>query len=107
MSKITDLIKGEPALLTTAAGIAVGVGTHFGLHLSPDVQNEVYGGLATVSAFVIRHFVSPKSAPTKEALVADAVDAEAKTEAEVSKLSDSDRLDRVEAAVEALTSNGS
>lgn len=109
-SAVTTFVKHEPAVLLSVAGAGIGLGATFGFHLSPAESKEVYAGITTAAGLVIRQFVSPTAkvptAAQTEAVAGtiekDGEKAVAVVE-EVEKLSTKDRLDRLEAAVSALS----
>ncbi len=87
---VKAFLKKEPAILMSAAGAAISVGTTFGLKLNLAQTREIYGAVAAVTALGIRQTVTPnvKVAQT-DALVAQAEKVQA-------------RLSAIEAAVSEL-----
>lgn len=97
VSALLDRLKREPAILTTIATDALGVGADLGLHLSAAQQRGVYGVCSFVTALVIRAAVTPnvkvrdleKAAPDVGAALGQGLTADqrlAKLEAAVNEL---------------------
>ncbi len=61
MSKLVAFVKGEPAVLISVAGAAVGIAADFGLHLSTQQADSLYGFVAILAGVLIRQTVVPNA----------------------------------------------
>lgn len=59
---LVKLIKREPAIILTVAGVGVGVVSTLGLHLTPAQTKDVYAAVAAATGLLIRARVTPTSA---------------------------------------------